>query len=203
MDFIKHPLIRKFFILCAEGQFPEDETTLRTIVDQLGPNVIDKDGMSGYMVAVLNQNEAAVRILQGYDTLCEHLKTTGCLHAAAMMLLGAQGCSLSTKPRMNGVFDRLHKYRSRKATCEAPEAAVRIAKSLFRRRERSMESLLNPTPTGKHPLVCMGLTNRPPKLWTHILKNLEDYTRRDVLADSQGHSGVRLRRSTQRFDERC
>ena len=72
---------------------------------------------------------------------------------------------------MNGVFDRLHKYRSKKATCEAPEAAVRMAKLLFRRRERPMESLLNPTPTGKHPLVCMGLTNRPPQLWTYILRN--------------------------------
>ena len=88
-----------------------------------------------------------------------------------MMLLGSQGCSLSSKPRMNGVFDRLSKYRSKKATCEAPEAAVRVAKLLFRRREKSMESLLNPTPTGKHPLVCMGLTNRPPQLWAYILKN--------------------------------
>ena len=87
------------------------------------------------------------------------------------MLLGSQGCSLTSKPRMNGIFDRLHKYRSRKSTCEAPETAVRVAQLLFRRREKTMESLLNPTPTGRHPLVCMALTNRPPQLWTYILRN--------------------------------
>ena len=171
MEFIKHPLIRRFFILCAEGQFPEDETTLRTIVEHLSPNVVDKEGMSGYMIAVLNLNEDAIRIIQSYDDVCVHHKTSNCLHAAIMMLIGSQGCYLSASAQMKSVFDKLQKYKSRKATCEAPGAAVRVAKLIFRRREKSMASLLNPTPNGQHPLVCMALTNRPHHLWSYILRN--------------------------------
>ena len=171
MEFIKHPLIRRFFILCAEGQFPKDETTLRTIVEHLSPNVVDKEGMSGYMIAVLNLNEDAIRILQGYDDVCVHHKTSNCLHAAIMMLIGPQGCYLSASAQMKSVFDKLQKYKSRKPTCEAPGAAVRVAKLIFRRREKSMASLLNPTPNGQHPLVCMALANRPHHLWSYILRN--------------------------------
>ena len=103
--------------------------------------------------------------------MCVHHKTSNCLHAAIMMLIGSQGCYLSASAQMKSVFDKLQKYKSRKATCEAPGAAVRVAKLIFRRREKSMASLLNPTPNGQHPLVCMALTNRPHHLWLYILRN--------------------------------